>query len=901
MSSMAPQGGRGVAGYVAVAAMVVWCAIVHQAWCAAAEMNPTPSVVPSQPIPTPADGTVWVPENVTRDWDSVFGSRCGFNAITASANGDLFYNILARFPQSQPETGMVRGDAWTSTSSYQAGGMVVVPAESTLVLSAVNSKTINSYDIDAWRFLNRQVAGANRSEGVVAADGVGTDANFMMPLGMTVAPQSSTLYVADCVAHTIRKLTPYSNDTDGKTTAYNVTTAAGKTGSAGHVNGPSSMARFNRPVSVAAAGIYLYIADRNNYRVRCMDMTTDIVSTIVGKGQNGYSGDGGPATLAKLAAPASVAVDNNGALLFIADTNHVRVVNLATNNISTVNITGGWQYGTVVFVSAPLANTLYISTSCSVFRAVPLLPTPSPPVAPSPLPTMAYTPTPVSSCQPAADTSTITFDSAIIAGGGSDANNSVAAPAYAFTALPLALAATPNYDVWVASYGSLDVVRGGTVFWAAPRGVVERITAVAVTPVGDVWMYDEGPGAFRVMRAATGSIATMTYATGSMSGMTYANVWGEGSLLIADSTNNVVRQLSTATYDFVRQFGVEGMYGNTWGPLSGTLLSEPTDVAWHAAASTMYVAESDNSGVRRVNMASSSSYDTWWSDPMPNMPPCAYRYISVAVDGLGVLWVACPTSPSLVRVIGANTSYPTVVSVIPRPGAMWHGHLPYINVEHPLTRTAFDIPGHRVVRAGATDIIHTIPALPSDTPFIISAFVAVSTACLPTTATPTPSVSPSTSITASITAAPTAGSSLTPALPPTPAPTATPSMTPTSTSTGNSSHTRDEYAQADEQEAYPVWLLPVVGVAFVVGGFGTVIGGAALLQRCMAAGSVGGRARIKDDGAAATTKALWVAQPPALHVNPLATAAVSNRSGGGRPDGVLPLPAAISPTGSAKS
>jgi len=427
-------------------------------------------------------------------------------------------------------------------------------------------------------------------------------------MGMTLAPQSSTLYVADRDANIIRKLVPYSYDNKGKTTAYNVTTPAG-TGVPGREDGPGSAAKFNHPVSVAAAGIYLYIVDRYNYVIRRMDMTTDIVSTIVGMGQNGYSGDGGPATLATLVAPISVAVDSNGTLLFIADADHVRVVNLATNNTSTVNIAGGWQYGTILSVSAPFADTLYISTSRPVFQALPLLaPSPSPPVAPSPLPTVAYPPTPVSSCQPATmatGTYNATYDSAIIAGGGNDTSDGVAALDYAFASPTLALAATPNYDAWIGSTGSLDVVRDGAVFWATPQSV-GAITAVAATPGGDVWMYDDRLAAFRVMRAATDSIATTTFATGNMSGMTYANVWGEDSLLIADCANHVVWQLRMSSYSLncmVGRYGVAG--SNSSMPITAAKLPAPMDVAWHAAASTMYVADTGNYGVRRINMADS--------------------------------------------------------------------------------------------------------------------------------------------------------------------------------------------------------------------------------------------------------------------------------------------------------
>ena len=53
-------------------------------------------------------------------------------------------------------------------------------------------------------------------------------------------------------------------------------------------------------------------------------MTAGDIYTIAGNGAAGLSGDGGPATSAALAGPASIAVDGGGNLL-IADTSDNRV------------------------------------------------------------------------------------------------------------------------------------------------------------------------------------------------------------------------------------------------------------------------------------------------------------------------------------------------------------------------------------------------------------------------------------------------------------------------------------------------------------------------------------------------------------------------------------------------
>ena len=80
----------------------------------------------------------------------------------------------------------------------------------------------------------------------------------------------------------------------------------------------------------------LFIADADNNRVREVNLTTGVITTVAGNGIGGYSGDNGPATAAELATP-GVAVDATGNLFITNSANNVvREVNLATGMISTV-------------------------------------------------------------------------------------------------------------------------------------------------------------------------------------------------------------------------------------------------------------------------------------------------------------------------------------------------------------------------------------------------------------------------------------------------------------------------------------------------------------------------------------------------------------------------------------
>jgi uncharacterized protein (TIGR03437 family) len=75
-------------------------------------------------------------------------------------------------------------------------------------------------------------------------------------------------------------------------------------------------------IKLDAAG-NLYIADLGNGRIRRVD-TTGTVTTIAGTGQNGFGGDGGPATSAVFNGPIALAIDSTGAVI-VADLNNNRV------------------------------------------------------------------------------------------------------------------------------------------------------------------------------------------------------------------------------------------------------------------------------------------------------------------------------------------------------------------------------------------------------------------------------------------------------------------------------------------------------------------------------------------------------------------------------------------------
>jgi uncharacterized protein (TIGR03437 family) len=147
---------------------------------------------------------------------------------------------------------------------------------------------------------------------------------------------SGGLYIADQSSNCIRKVV------NG-----NMTTVAG-TGQASFFgdDGPATQAALHSPTAVFVDSLgNLWITDQFNHRIRKVD-TNNVITTIAGSGQVGFSGDGRSPILASLNYPGGLVVDTSGNLFFADDQNfRVRKVTAATNVISTVAGNGQPGFG----------------------------------------------------------------------------------------------------------------------------------------------------------------------------------------------------------------------------------------------------------------------------------------------------------------------------------------------------------------------------------------------------------------------------------------------------------------------------------------------------------------------------------------------------------------------------
>jgi len=85
----------------------------------------------------------------------------------------------------------------------------------------------------------------------------------------------------------------------------------------------------------------LYFCDLDNQRVRRLDLRTRQLTTIAGNGERGYRGDGGAAVDASLNMPHELRFDRRGDLFVVERDSHVvRKIDMRTRVIITVAGTG---------------------------------------------------------------------------------------------------------------------------------------------------------------------------------------------------------------------------------------------------------------------------------------------------------------------------------------------------------------------------------------------------------------------------------------------------------------------------------------------------------------------------------------------------------------------------------
>lgn len=184
-----------------------------------------------------------------------------------------------------------------------------------------NAFTSNLYVADSSNHTIRQIAivpagevttiAGNATSGAGDTDGIGADARFDNPSGITT--DGTFLYVADTDNHTIRQI-------DVTSASSVVSTIAGTAGMPDSLDGVGAAARFRSPAGIVWSAGNLYVADTGNHTIRQIVVATGVVTTLAGTA--GVSGStNGTGSAAKFNAPEGIISD--GISLYVTDTgNH---------------------------------------------------------------------------------------------------------------------------------------------------------------------------------------------------------------------------------------------------------------------------------------------------------------------------------------------------------------------------------------------------------------------------------------------------------------------------------------------------------------------------------------------------------------------------------------------------
>ena len=232
--------------------------------------------------------------------------------------------------------------AGTGESGYGGDGGKATNAKLKLPSNLAFDKKGNLYITDRNNHRVRKVdtrgiittVAGNGTAGFSGDGGKATEAQLNLPSGVAV-DDDGNIYISD-----------RSNDRVRKVNSQGIISTFAGNGIDGFKGdtGPAGEAQLSKPFGLALDKKWnLFIADRGNNRVRRVNRQ-GIIHTVAGDGGFFFSGDNGPAYRASVAGPTGVVIDNNG-VLYIADRNNNRIRAVDTQGmIRTVAGTGQQGY-----------------------------------------------------------------------------------------------------------------------------------------------------------------------------------------------------------------------------------------------------------------------------------------------------------------------------------------------------------------------------------------------------------------------------------------------------------------------------------------------------------------------------------------------------------------------------
>ena len=259
--------------------------------------------------------------------------------VIVGPDGALYFCDLdnQRIRRIDPSTGRTTTIAGNGSIGYSGDGGPATQAALNMPHEIQFDRNGHLYIVERDSHAVRRVDGntglistvAGTGEAGFSGDGgPATDAQLRQPHSIAFDPQGRLL-ICDIGNHRIRRVDPATgviNTWAG--TGDREDTPDGAPLSGTPLNGPRAMALDPNG--------NLYLALREGNAIYRIDLNTETLHHVAGTGEPGHTGDGGPATRATLGGPKGLAYHDGR--LYVADTeNHViRMVDISSGLISTV-------------------------------------------------------------------------------------------------------------------------------------------------------------------------------------------------------------------------------------------------------------------------------------------------------------------------------------------------------------------------------------------------------------------------------------------------------------------------------------------------------------------------------------------------------------------------------------
>ena len=287
------------------------------------------------------------------------------SGISIDSDGNLFVAADKRVRKVDVATGIVTTVAGSGRSlglgdggpaleaSFRETRGIAVDSAGNIFIADNGSGRIRRVDVATGVITTAAGGGAGDPRAKIFGDGgQATEALVKQPDDVEV-DAGGDLYIA--TDNRIRKV-------DSASGVINTVAGTGERGVEGD-GGPATSASFAEPVGIVVDGQgNMFIADKENHRIRRVDGSSGVMTTLAGMGKHyertamsyrgnvgnsydytgeaatgaGYSGDGGPAVDAMLSLPSGIALAPDGSLYFADGNVRVRKVNPSTGIITTV-------------------------------------------------------------------------------------------------------------------------------------------------------------------------------------------------------------------------------------------------------------------------------------------------------------------------------------------------------------------------------------------------------------------------------------------------------------------------------------------------------------------------------------------------------------------------------------